>query len=195
MTADPRIDAYIARAAGFARPLLVELRARVHAACPDAVETLKWGAPSFTYNGKLLALMAAFKQHVSFNLWHDDAAPAAGERDGMGQFGRLEQLADLPPKRALGTRIRAAMARIDAGEPVRARSAPRAPLPVPDDLRAALSNNVAAQAAFDGFPPGKRREYIEWLLDAKHADTRARRLQQAVEWIAEGKARNWKYAR
>lgn len=196
-TTDPRIDAYIAKAGEFARPILQELRARVHAACPAAEETLKWSAPGFTYQGRILAVMAAFKQHVAFNLWHGaqgvQDSGKAGE--GMGQFGRLTRVSELPAKRALTGYIRQAMTIIDAGGTTGGTktATPRARLDPPDDLRAALAANPRAQATFDGFPPGKQRDYVEWIIDAKRADTRQRRLVQAVEWLAEGKSRHWKY--
>lgn len=194
---DPRIDAYIANAAEFARPVLTRLRELVHEACPQVEETLRWSAPSFSYQGKILCGMAAFKQHAAFNLWH--GALVVGEdqqRDGMGQFGRLASLADLPGKREMLGFIRHAMALIDQG--VRAppsKTGVTKPAPeMPEDLAAALSANPAAKATFDGFPPGQKREYQDWLVEAKRSETRQRRLLQAVEWMAEGKRRNWKYA-
>lgn len=196
-TPDPRIDAYIAKAGEFAQPILQELRARVHAACPSAEETLKWSAPSFTYQGKILAVMAAFKQHVAFNLWH--GAKVVGEGgtpvEGMGQFGRLARVADLPAKRAMTGYIREAMKLIDAGGTAGGTKSatPKPRVDAPDDLLAALAGNPKAQVTFDGFPPGKQRDYIDWIIQAKREDTRQRRLVQAVEWLAEGKARHWKY--
>jgi uncharacterized protein YdeI (YjbR/CyaY-like superfamily) len=193
---DPRIDAYLANAAEFARPILSRLREFVHAACPEAEETLKWGAPSFTYKGKILCGMAAFKQHAAFNLWH--GALVVGDhrsRQGMGQFGRLTGLADLPGKREMTGYLRQAMRLIDDGVKAapRTAAASRPALEVPGDLTAALAGNPAAKAAFDGFPPGQKREYVEWLIAAKRPETRQRRLLQAIEWMAEGKRRNWKY--
>lgn len=194
---DPRIDAYIAKSAEFARPLLVELRARVHAACPQVEETLKWSAPGFTYQGKILAMMAAFKQHAAFNLWHGKLVVGEGGKadEGMGQFGRLARMSDLPGKREMAGYIAQAMALIEAGATA-APARPRKPAPdaaPPDDLLAALAGNPQAKATFDAFTPGKRREYLDWLAEAKREDTRQRRLEQAVAWMAEGKARNWKY--
>lgn len=194
---DPRIDAYIAKSAEFARPILSHLRAVVHSACPEAEETLKWEAPSFTYRGKILCGMAAFKQHAAFGFWQGAQVTGDGAEaeEGMGQFGRLTKLSDLPGKRELAGYIRQAMALIDSGTkraPTKA-AAPRATLEVPDDLASALKKNAQARATFDGFAPGYRRDYIEWITEAKREDTRQRRLQQTVEWLAEGKPRNWKY--
>lgn len=193
---DPRIDAYIARQADFARPILEELRRRVHAACPEAVETIKWGAPAFTYRDKLLGVMAGFKQHAAFNLWHGKqiVGEDSAAREGMGQYGRITTLKDLPAKRETTAHIRAAMALIDAGTTASPNRKPKPPPSLPDDLAAAMRGNKAARGHWDAFTPGKQREYADWITGAKGADTRARRVAQAVEWIAEGKARNWKYA-
>jgi len=192
---DPRIDAYIARQADFARPILEELRRRVHAACPEAVETIKWGAPAFTYRDKLLGVMAGFKQHAAFNLWHGKqiVGEDAAAQEGMGQYGRITSLKDLPAKRETTAHIRAAMALIEAGTTATARP-PKPPPSLPDDLAAAMHGNTAARGHWDAFSPGKQREYADWITGAKGADTRARRVAQAVEWIAEGKSKNWKYA-
>ncbi|HEX8193769.1 MAG TPA: YdeI/OmpD-associated family protein [Allosphingosinicella sp.] len=196
MTADPRIDDYIARQADFARPILDHLRAAVHAACPEAEETIKWGMPHFLYRGRILAGMAAFKAHATFGF--RNAAAVVGEtgaeREAMGQFGRLRSTADLPPPDALAAMIRKAMAEADGGaKPARPAKQPKPPLETPLDLAAALDAAPAARAAFDAFPPGCRREYVEWIVEAKRPETRAKRIAQAAAWIAEGKRRNWKY--
>jgi len=192
---DPRIDAYLAQAAPFARPILAELRARIHAVCPEAEETLKWKAPAFTYRGKLLAVMAAFKGHVAFNLWHGAQVMETATESAMCQFGRIATLEDLPSRKAFAAPIKAAMALIASGAPRcgKACAQPKAPAIPPEDFRAALAANPAARATFEGFPPGKQRDYVEWILEAKRPDTRQRRIEQAVGWLAEGKSRNWKY--
>ena len=195
---DPRIDDYIAGSANFARPILTHLRELVHAACPDCEETLKWSAPSFTYRGKILCGMAAFKQHASFGLWQGAMVMESQGRTpdiGMGQFGRLTRVADLPGKRELTGYVRQAMKLIEEG--VKRAPAkdgkPRPQAEAPADLVAALEKNPAARAAFDAFPPSAKREYVEWITEAKREETRAKRLVQAVEWMSEGKRRNWKY--
>ncbi|HEX8380990.1 MAG TPA: YdeI/OmpD-associated family protein [Allosphingosinicella sp.] len=197
MTAsDPRIDAYIARQADFARPILEHLRSAVHAACPEAEETLKWGMPHFLYKGRMLAGMAAFKAHATFGFRRakEVVGETGAERDAMGQFGRLTSVADLPPDEALRVLIRKAMALTDEGtRPARRKAAPKAEPEVPRELANALAANPAAQATFGGFPPSCRREYAEWVAEAKRPQTRDRRIAQAVEWLAEGKKRNWKY--
>ncbi len=197
MARDPRIDAYIERAAPFAQPILQHVRALVHEACPQVEETIKWGMPTFVHAGAILCGMAAFKQHASFGFWKHALVVGEGEpRDGMGSYGKLVSLDDLPPKRTLLAHLRKAVALNEAGVKSPARkSAPKPPPVTPADLAAALSGAPAAQAAFDAFPPGCRREYIEWIVEAKRAETRSRRVAEAVAWIAEGKRRNWKYER
>lgn len=195
MARDPRHDDYIARQADFARPILEHIRARVHAACPDVEESIKWGMPAFSYKGKALAGMAAFKAHATLGFWRRGERDPDAKSDAMGDFGRLTSLADLPDDAAFDAMLREQMAQIDAGaKPVRNRN-PKDEIAMPDDLAAALAKNPAAQATFDGFPPSARREYLEWVTEAKRPETRANRLAQAIEWMAEGKRRHWKYER
>ena len=203
-TTDPRVDAYIAQAAPFAQPILAHLRATVHAAVPEVVEAMKWSRPHFLLDGRLLCGMSAFKAHCAFGFWanRDAAQSASGAADGeaMGQFGRITQLSDLPGAARLKALVRDA-AKASREPPAAAsgtaassvRKPPRPALPVPDDLRAALDARAGATTVFAAFPPGQRREYIEWIVEAKRPETRAKRLAQAVEWIAEGRHRNWKY--
>ena len=195
MSRDPRIDAYIERAAPFARPILVHVRALVHEACPQVEETIKWGMPTFMHAGGILCGMAAFRQHASFGFWKHALVVGEGEpQAGMGSYGKLASVKDLPPKRTLQAHIRKAMKLNEDGVKAPARkSVPKPPPETPEDLAAALEKNGAAKATFDAFPPSCRREYIEWIDDARRGGTRAKRLVQAIEWMAEGKRRNWKY--
>jgi hypothetical protein len=196
MARDPRIDAYIERAAPFARPILAHVRELVHQACPRVEESIKWGMPSFSHAGGILCGMAAFKQHASFGFWKHALVVGEGEpRDGMGSFGKMASLADLPPDTALLAYIRRGMALNEDGvkAPATRKAAPRPPPEAPEDLLAALKEDTLAQATFDAFPPSCKREYIDWIVEAKRPETRAKRLAQAVAWIAEGKRRNWKY--
>jgi uncharacterized protein YdeI (YjbR/CyaY-like superfamily) len=196
MSTDPRIDAYIARQAEFARPILEHLRSAVHTACPEAEETLKWSMPHFLYKGQMLVGMAAFKAHATFGFWRarEVVGETGAERDAMGQFGRLASVADLPAESVLRDLIRKAMALTDSGaRPARPAKAPKPELQAPPELAAALSANPAARATFDNFPPSCRRDYVEWVVEAKRPETRDKRIAQAVEWMAEGKRRNWKY--
>ena len=196
---DPRIDAYIAASAGFARPILSRVREIVHEACPEVVETMKWSSPSFVYAGSILAGMAAFKQHASFGFWkHALVLGAGAERDGMGSYGKMASLKDVPPKKQLIADIRKAMRLNEEGvktPAVRKAAVPKPPAKAPPDLVAALAKSAKAKQVFDAFAPSCRREYIEWITEAKREETRARRVAQAVEWIAEGKQRHWKYQR
>ncbi|MDQ8758267.1 YdeI/OmpD-associated family protein [Sphingosinicella sp. LHD-64] len=195
MKTDPRMDAYIARQADFARPILEHLRAVVHAACPEGEEAMKWSAPTFLYKGQMLAGMAAFKAHATFGFWKGGlvTGDTAEMMSAMGQFGRLTAIDDLPDRATLEALIRKAMALTDEGVKAPRNKHPKAPFDVPGDLRAALDGNAAAAATFDGFPPSSQRDYVEWVTEAKREETRAKRVAQAVEWLAEGKKRHWKY--
>ena len=195
MKRDQRVDAYIERQAEFARPILEHLREAVHAACPEAEEGIKWGMPHFLYKGRILAGMAAFKAHATFGFWRGGRVVGEEERqDGaMGQFGRLTSVDDLPKPDVLADLIRKAMAVSEAGPQPRPAKAARPAPEVPEELKTALSANAAASATFEGFSPSCRREYVEWVTEAKRPETRSKRIAQAVEWMAEGKKRNWKY--
>ena len=195
MPRDERVDAYIDRQAQFARPILTQLREAVHSACPEAEETLKWSMPAFLYRGQILAGMAAFKAHATFSFWHGSlvVGDTGAQREAMGQFGRLTSPVDLPAPEVLDQLIRKAAALAEAGVKPPRTTTPKDPLETPDDLHAALAANPDAAAAFEAFSPGARREYSEWIVDAKQPATRERRIAQAVDWIAEGKKRNWKY--
>ena len=197
-TLDPRVDAYIAASAAFARPILEHLRAVVHASCPEVEETIKWGFPNFMYKG-MLCNMAAFKAHCSFGFWQAKLLLAQADdktHEAMGQFGRITAIADLPSRQILADYIGQAMA-LNASPvkpPKRAVPAAPRPLAVPDYLEAALAADSNARRHFDAFSTSQKREYVDWLEEAKTETTRVRRLAQAIAWIAEGKQRNWKYA-
>lgn len=194
-TPDPRIDAYLDAAAPFARPLLATLRERVHAAGMGLEETIKWGAPTFTHRGRLVCTIAGFKQHVALAFHHGGRVVGEAARAGaMGQFGRITSAGELPDTATVAACVRAACALIDAGTTRPRTPAVAKPLPeLPDDFAAAIAAVPAARATFDAFPPGERREYVAWIVEARREATRASRIAQAVEWLAEGKRRNWKY--
>ena len=195
-TIDPRIDEYIAKSGEFAQPILSHLRAVIHEACPDVEETIKWSMPFFLYNG-MLCNMAAFKQHCAFGFWKGELLLAEADdkgKEAMGQFGRLASVKDLPAKKTLANYIKRAMVLNNEGvkAPSREKKAPR-PLDVPDYFSKALKAQPAAKKHFEAFSTSAKREYVEWLEEAKTEATRLRRMDQAIEWIAEGKQRNWKY--
>lgn len=195
-TKDPRVDAYIAKSANFAKPILIHLREVVHAACPEVEERIKWSFPHFDYKGEMMASMASFKEHCAFGFWKGSLILGDKSRndEAMGQMGRITKVSDLPSKKVLTGYIKQATKLNDAGvKVVRMKGPARKPLPTPPDLARELRNNKTAKAAFDGFSPSARREYVEWLLEANTEETRARRLETAIEWMAEGKTRNWKY--
>ena len=195
MSRDPRIDAYIKNAPAVAQPLLTEIRAAVHAACPDVEETIKWRLPTFDHKG-IMAGMAAFKEYTTLVLWKAELTKArlsAADRKAVVRADRVEHGDPLPNRAALVRILKAAVAVNEEGL-VQPRAMRRKPaLKTPAYLAAALKKNPAARATFEAFPPSHRREYIEWITDAKQEATRDRRIAQALEWIAAGKSRNWKY--
>ena len=187
------MDAYIAKSEAFARPILERLRELVHAACPDARETMKWSSPHFEHRGPL-CFMAAFKEHCAFGFWKGSLIVENPSEEAMGQLGRITRIEDLPPRRTLTAWIRKAMKLNETGvKAPRAARAKRPPPAIPDDLRRALRSDARARATFEGFSPSHKREYVEWITDAKTDATRERRLARAIAWMAEGKSRNWKY--
>jgi uncharacterized protein YdeI (YjbR/CyaY-like superfamily) len=194
-TKDPRVDAYIARSAGFARPVLKHIRKLVRATCPDVEETLKWGMPHFVHKGMLCG-MAAFNQHCTFHLWKRSLifGKSKTREDAMGQFGRITSLADLPSNKTLTSYIKKAVELNEAGikKPQPKRKAKQKPV-MPDYFLAALKKNKKALVTFENFSPSCQREYVEWLTEAKREETRAKRLKTTIQSIAAGKSRYWKY--
>ncbi|MEW5915894.1 MAG: YdeI/OmpD-associated family protein [Gemmatimonadota bacterium] len=188
------VDAYIQRAAEFAKPILTKIRAAYHKASPDIEETMKWSVPHFEYKG-IVGSMAAFKQHATFGFWKGAMMKTKGA-PSLGRV-RLTSADDLPSDRELLAMVKEAVAlnedELKLPRPPRAKVA--AELPVPPDLRAALQKNVKARNAFAEFSPSERNEYVEWITEAKQDATRNERLETAVDWIAQGKPRNWKYMR
>lgn len=197
---DRRIGAYIAAARPFARPILKHLRGLVHRACPEAEETITWGFPHFMVCGQILCGMAAFNEHCAFifrkaPLMKDAALMANARREtAMGHLGRITALRDLPSGRQLTAYIREAASLNERGiSAVKKRPAGPRPPVVPPDLRAALSRNAKAKRTFHRFTASQQREYVEWLTEAKREGTREKRLVTAVQWMSEGKVRNWRY--
>src|SRR5262245_3202477 len=194
-TRDPRVDAYIDKAADLAKPILLQFREIVHGACPDVVEEMKWSFPHFTYKG-MLCSMAAFKEHAAIGFWKPALVLGDQAKSGeaMGHLGRITTQSDLPPTKQLTAYVKKAVALNDAGiKEAPTPKAPPTPLRVPADLASALKKNKKAQTTFDHFSLSHRREYVEWIADAKTDETRARRLKTAIEQMAEGKSQNWKY--
>jgi len=194
-TIDPRIDAYIEKSQDFAKPVLTHLRKLVHETCPDVTETLKWSMPSFEYKG-ILCGMASFKAHCTLMFWkqsllESDAFPK--NKTAMGSFGRITSLKDLPKDTVLKKLLKQAMKLNDDGVKVTKPKQEKKELVVPDILLEALAKNDKAAETFDAFPPSCKREYVEWITEAKTDATRDKRLATTMEWLSEGKRRNWKY--
>lgn len=197
---DKKVDEYIAKSQDFAKPILNHIRELVHKACPDVEETMKWSFPHFDYKG-MMCDMAAFKQHCTFGFWKasimkdPDKILAVADKHSMGHFNRLTSLKDLPKDKVLVAYIREAMRLNDEGVKVEKKtvSKEKKELAIPDYLTVALKKNKAAKTTFENFSPSKKKDYVEWLTEAKTEDTRNKRLATAIEWMSEGKSRNWKY--
>jgi hypothetical protein len=193
---DPRIDAYIKKAPEFAKPILTHLRQLVHLGCPEVEETWKWSFPHFMHKG-ILCSMAAFKQHCSFGFWKGKLILGKNSKeDGMGQFGRITSLADLPSDKVLLAYIKEAVRLNETGTklPRPARRTVKTELAVPPYFQVALQKKKQALKHFESFSYSHKKEYVEWLTEAKTEETRNRRMATALVWLAAGKSRNWKYA-
>lgn len=195
---DPRIDAYIHKAKDFAKPILNHVRELVHKAIPDVEETMKWSMPHFDYLGEMMFMMASFKEHMAMGFWKvsimNDPDKLLNPKEAMGNFGRIKSMKDLPSDKIIIKYLKEA-ARLNK-EGIKNPSRPKTTseeIEVPDYFAKALSKNKAAKKVFDGFSPSKKKEYVEWLTEAKTEATRNKRMETALEWIAEGKTRNWKY--
>ena len=199
---DPRVDAYIAKKAPFAQPILRELRAIVHEAYPAIEEDIKWGAPAFMHKG-IVCIMAGFKEHVGVNFWKGalivpSNARRASDDKGMQQLEKVRSVGELPPRKKIIGYVQAAVKLNEGGVPTpnRGKEAPakrKGPIRTPPSLAKALARNAKAKATYDGFSPSHKREYVEWISEAKTEETRDRRIEQALGWMADGKPRNWKY--
>jgi len=202
---DPRVDAYIAKSADFAKPILHHLRRLIHESCPTVEETMKWSFPHFTYKSpsdrspRILCSMASFKQHCAFGFWYlqgnDSTGREADTGSAMGQYGRITSLSDLPKDKVLDKHIRDAVKAHDAGVKPRptTRTTEKKELEIPAYLTVALKKNKKAKNTFDEFSYSNRKEYVDWLTEAKTEETRKKRLDTAIEWMSEGKSRNWRY--
>lgn len=190
----PQVTAYIAKAAPFARPIFEKLRKLFHKACPTIEEKVKWSCPSFEYKG-MVGGFAGFKAHAAFGFWRQDVLPdPEGLFKTRGAFGgKLTDVSQLPPDEIILQYIRRAVDLNEKGAPARFKSKPKPPLKVPPYFMTAVRKNKKALATFEKFPPSHKREYVEWVVEAKQDETRQKRLETAVAWMAEGKSRNWKY--
>src|SRR3989454_8109535 len=190
---DRRVDAYIKRAAPFARPILKHLRKVVHAGCPDVDETIKWNSPFFEHKG-IICFMAAFKEHCVFGFWKGALIFGEKHKGAMGHFGRITSISDLPNEKELIRYVRKAAELNEAGvKKSRPRSRAKQKINVPSDLKAALQRNAKARKTFEDFSYSHKKEYVDWITDAKRDETRKRRLHTAIQWLAQGKPQNWKY--
>ena len=191
----PQVDAYIERAAEFAKPILRKVRAAFHKGCPELKEVFKWGVPFFEHHGAL-GMMAAFKGHVSWGLWRHKEIPDTRKifkKEGMGGGGKITDVGELPDQKFLVEYIQEAARLNEAGPRKKAPSKPKPPVKVPPDFTRALKAAPKALATFQAFTPAQRRDYVNWITGAKQEETRRRRLATSIEWLEEGKRHNWKY--
>jgi uncharacterized protein YdeI (YjbR/CyaY-like superfamily) len=200
-TFDTRVDAYIEKSADFARPILNHLRGLIHMASPEISETIKWGFPHFDYKGTVCS-MASFKQHCAFGFWKSSLLPDphhllnSGAETAMGQFGRICTLDDLPEDEIMIEYIKNAVMLNEAAVKVPQKRKPASAsidLEIPDYFMEALSKNPLAHAAFEEFSNSHKKEYLEWITEAKTEQTREKRMATTLLWLSEGKSRNWKY--
>ena len=201
----PKVDAYLTKVQPFAQPIMTHLRALVHKGCPEVEETIKWSRPFFEYHGVILCNMSAFKEHCSFGFWGEEIGAVLREarvlqKDGMGSLGRITSLKDLPSDKQMLSWIQQAAGFVDSGHytsPIAARhkvvKATKPVVEAPVEFSSAIAKNKAAAAVFAAFSPSCKREYVEWIAEAKRPDTRAKRIATAIDWMAEGKQRHWKY--
>lgn len=196
-------DLYIEKSQGFAQPILRHLRDLVHKACPEVEEKMKWSFPNFEYKKSILCSMASFKQHCAFGFWlgaimedPDKILNSSGE-SAMGQLGRITKLSDLPSDEILIRYLHQAMDLIDKGVkmPKKDTSQKEYNLEIPTALKLALEQNDKAMATFENFSNSNKKEYIVWINEAKTEATKQKRLETTIEWLKEGKIKNWKYVK
>lgn len=195
---DPRVDAYIDNANDFATPILKHLRRLVHEVCPEVQEGIKWGFPAFDYKGYLCG-MTAHKAHCSFTLWKGSLMEdPQGHleivgKTGMGHFGKIKTPGDLPDDGVLKGFIMQGMRLNKEGTTVTRQPVKSSAVDIPGYFMERLRTSKKALETFEAFSNYNKKEYVEWVTGAKTEATRERRMSQAVEWMAEGKVRNWKY--
>lgn len=201
---DKRIDDYISKAQPFAQPILIHIRATIHKACPGVEETIKWGFPHFEYKGAILCSMASFKQHCAFGFWKASVMQDPekilhiGEKASMGHFNRISSVKDLPSNKIFAAYIKQAAKLNEDGVVLPAKSKTAAiakAIEVPDDVQKALKKDKKAVEIFNAFAPSHKKEYLQWITEAKTEPTRNKRIETMIEWLKEGKSRNWKYER
>lgn len=191
------IDQYIDKSADFAKPILEHIRYMVHKACPEIEETIKWGMPSFEYKG-LVCGMAAFKAHCALtfhkgNLMNDEHGILSQVgKTGMVQLGKLTSIKDLPNEKILIAYVKQAVKLNEAGVK-QTKAATTTSIEVPDYFLKALKKNKEALKTFEAFNNSHKKEYVEWITEAKKEETRISRMEKAIEMLSEGKSRNHKY--
>ncbi|MBI5731193.1 MAG: YdeI/OmpD-associated family protein [Ignavibacteriales bacterium] len=199
---DPRVDTYISKSQDFAKPILEHFRWLVHKVCPEVEETIKWGVPSFDYKGPYI-MIAAFKQHCAIIFWKASLMKDprlmenAKSEVAMGHLKKITSLKDLPSEKTLISYLKEA-AKLNADGiklPSRSKSKKKKELVIPNYFTKELKKNKKALETFNNFSYFRKKEYVEWITEAKTDETKNKRIATALDWLAEGKSRNWKYAR
>ncbi|WPU95271.1 YdeI/OmpD-associated family protein [Mucilaginibacter sabulilitoris] len=197
---DPKVDEYIATSADFAKPVLEHWRQLIHDNCPDVVEAIKWGFPHFDYKGDFMCVIASYKNHCSFTFLKAELMNDARLKDSktlkpIQRFlGKVTKLSDLPPDEEFIGMLKEAMVLNEKGIKVMAPKSDKPKvLEMPDYFSEKLAGNAKAKAVFESKSDSFRKDYIIWISDAKTDATRQKRMEEAIEWIAEGKGRFWKY--
>lgn len=200
---DKKVDDYIAKRPDFAKPILNHLRELFHKAHPAFEEKIKWGVPSFDHKG-IVANMAAFKEHCALVFWKASLMKdphkifAKEGKSGMGHLGKIKSLKDLPSDKILIQYIKEAVNLNENGIKLPSKKENKKDLEIPSYFKSALKSLPDGKKAweiFENFSYSNKKEYIDWLNDAKTESTRKKRLETAVKWISEGKIRNWKYVK
>lgn len=199
---NPQIDAYISKSASFSKPVLKHFRELVHSTCPEAEEKIKWGFPHFDYKGNMMCSMAAFKAHCAISFWKaslmkDADKMKANNNEAMGHYNRITCLEDLPTDKKIIANIKEAMKLNEEGVKLAPRKNTIASLTVivPSELKSALLRNKKAKETFENFSPSHRKEYVEWITEAKTKETRDKRVDTTIKWLTDGRSRNWKYSK
>jgi uncharacterized protein YdeI (YjbR/CyaY-like superfamily) len=197
---NPELDDYLAKSAGFAKPIMQHLRELLHETCPEIVEEIKWGIPHFDYKGEMMCIFAAHKNHCSFTFWKESLMSDQKFKENPSlqaskrYLGKIISLSDLPSDKQLVAYIKEAMALNENGVKLVPRKSEKPKnIAIPDYFAKELAAKPKVKKIFDSKSDSFRKDYLVWITDAKTETTRQKRIAESLEWIAEGKGRFWKY--
>ncbi|MEO9802317.1 MAG: YdeI/OmpD-associated family protein [Reichenbachiella sp.] len=194
--ASKKIDAYLTTVSSEHRPVLELIRKTVNAVDDRIQEDWKWRAPCFSLEG-LVCWFVAFKSHVGLNFFKgaliEDIHNAFVESEDEDKGNRMIHFKSIDEVKVKVIQDYVKQAVLLNEQGIKIDFPKRKTLETPDYLIEALNKNKKAKDVFESFTDAQRKDYIEWLVEAKREETRNKRMTQAIEWIAEGKTRNWKY--